>query len=395
MKNKQWCNDDYTNTTVHILNKVQGPQAWHQLQDTLLHIQCSRYNGKEFSWWYGKLQHHPFTKRKDPAVTKNIFVIIINIIYYSYNTYIIICIYIYLGTRMNIFLCSFGRFWAPFGVWTKFLVVCPNMLYWLQWGHIDQNINHTLLKPSTKLENKGGLFELMEIHNRMNEIQHYQYHTWNSPLYLYNGQEGWACTWMHALYATNSCENRNAWPRSFFPTTIAKTAVLSQGCLFPGPRVLGMLCVCGVHETLWKDVEVRKRLETKNLSDLIVTVDGTALVKKDVDHCWLNKCVLRPFIDLMREQKNCSVPLKNNLCVEMISLVAKMLDVSDVDPLDNPTINNETVDTQVYLAITNIKKLLQTIRRPFVREHVPRDRCCLWKVILKITAKKNVHTGSR
>ena len=138
-----------------------------------------------------------------------------------------------------------------------------------------------------------------------------------------------------------------------------------------------MLCVCGVHETLWKDVEVRKRLETKNLSDLIVTVDGTALVKKDVDHCWLNKCVLRPFIDLMREQKNCSVPLKNNLCVEMISLVAKMLDVSDVDPLDNPTINNETVDTQVYLAITNIKKLLQTIRRPFVREHVPRDRCCL------------------
>lgn len=85
MKNKQWCNDDYTNTTVHILNKVQGPQAWHQLQDTLLHIQCSRYNGKEFSWWYGKLQHHPCTKRKDPAVTKNIFEIIINIIYYSYN----------------------------------------------------------------------------------------------------------------------------------------------------------------------------------------------------------------------------------------------------------------------------------------------------------------------
>lgn len=90
MKNKQWCNDDYTNTTVDILNKVQGPQAWHQLQDTLLHIQCSRYNGKEFSWWYGKLQHHPFTKRKDPAVTKNVFVIIVNILYYLYNIYIYI-----------------------------------------------------------------------------------------------------------------------------------------------------------------------------------------------------------------------------------------------------------------------------------------------------------------
>ena len=137
-----------------------------------------------------------------------------------------------------------------------------------------------------------------------------------------------------------------------------------------------MLCVCGVSDKLWEDVEVKKRLETKKISDLIVTVDGTALVCKDVDHCWLNKCVLRPFVDCMREQKNCTVPLKNNLCVELINLAAKMLDIKE-DPLDNPQINNETVDTEIYIAITNIKKLLQTIRRPFVRENIPRDRCCL------------------
>lgn len=129
-----------------------------------------------------------------------------------------------------------------------------------------------------------------------------------------------------------------------------------------------MLDITGLSDQLWTDVECNARLKGKNFSYLIFVTGDVAVAPKDVDHCWMNRCVLRPFVDRMKRDQVCIVPYKPQLEVELGKLAAKMMGVETVEEVSEETMS------QVYLCITSIKRLLQMIRGKFVRSNVPRDR---------------------
>ena len=130
-----------------------------------------------------------------------------------------------------------------------------------------------------------------------------------------------------------------------------------------------MVDITGLGDQLWADVECNARLKGKDFSYLIFLTGEVAIAPRDVDHCWMNRCVLRPFVERMKSEKNCTVPYKPQLEVELSKLAAKMMGVETVEELSEETMS------QVYLCITSIKRLLQVIRGKFLRPNVPRDRC--------------------
>ena len=148
-----------------------------------------------------------------------------------------------------------------------------------------------------------------------------------------------------------------------------------------------MLDISGLSDQLWADVECNTRLKGKNFSYLISISTPVAVAPKDVDHCWMNRCVLRPFVERMKREKSCTVPYKPQLEVEMFKLAAKMMGIENVEDLSEETMS------QVYLCITSIKRLLQMIRGKFVRSNVPRDRCVKNRLNPAKTTRKKCSYG--
>ena len=136
-----------------------------------------------------------------------------------------------------------------------------------------------------------------------------------------------------------------------------------------------MLYLDGIGQLLWDDVEVRKRLEP-GFQGLIHTVDSCSVAPMDNDHCWLNRIILKPFINRMREQKECALPPKPQISDQLKFLMSrwqKRTDVTeDIDSLDAYVLY-EKLESQLFCACCSVKRLLRHLKRAFTRSHIPRD----------------------
>lgn len=136
-----------------------------------------------------------------------------------------------------------------------------------------------------------------------------------------------------------------------------------------------MFVLCGLGESLWADLDVRKRLD-HGIGGLIRTVEGAQVAPMDTDHCWLNREVLGHVMAMMHDQRRCQLPSKTQLEDQLKILYARMTsrdDVTDdVDSIDAFILDDKTAAI-IYCLGSSIKRLLRHLKRAFTRQHCPRD----------------------
>ena len=156
------------------------------------------------------------------------------------------------------------------------------------------------------------------------------------------------------------------------------------------PNDCRISCKCGrleamaslrcVSKVWFTNEEIKGRLMEKGLKGLIMTEKpGQAVAAKNDWHA-VNKSVIAPVIEAMREAHRLKTPSMNELESELSTL--------GVFIQDQP-VNCETLEAtklrwgvEIHVAAASIKKILSYLRRKFLLPHVPRDRDPVFKPYL-------------
>ena len=159
-----------------------------------------------------------------------------------------------------------------------------------------------------------------------------------------------------------------------------------------------MVHLNGLAQLFWENREVQERLKGNDLAQLVACLDDAKVALKDLEHAWLNRRLLKPIVLMMRDQKTLWAPSKVEIDIQLRLLAFKLdgrkrgedVETYEINESNIQTVSfSDTMETDIFCAVSGLKPLIRFLRKAYLRPHVPRDR--VWRMCVCVLFKENNH----